>query len=310
MHSLWKFSFVSCTLSVITGKTGKNMNIVWIDGGLGNQMFQYALALKFMSMGRQVKIDVTKYAEHHVHNDFELDKVFGLDCPFADVREIKSLGYRKANHLTEFLKKTPFGKKTIYNNESYTFDKKVLGMDGYYLEGYWQSEKYFSDIREKILEAYRFPEFSTSEQKAYAEQIQNSLSVSVHIRRGDYLNYSYLQNICTPAYYNWAMRYFREKYPERAQFYIFTNDVPWAKEHFRERDCHFVTGNSGADSFRDMQLMSLCRHNIIANSSFSWWGAWLNQNPEKIVIAPEKWINSGTDEQVDVIPESWIKWRT
>lgn len=285
------------------------MNIVWIDGGLGNQMFQYALALKLESLGRQVKIDVTKYAEHHVHNDFELDRVFGIDCPFASVREIRSLGYRKANHLTEFLKRTPLGKKTIYNNESYAFDEKVLTLDGFYLEGYWQSEKYFADIREKIWKTYQFPDFTTEKQRDYARQIQDSLSVSVHIRRGDYLNYSYLQNICTEDYYRWAMNTFREKYPGSAQFFIFTNDVPWAKEHFREADCHFVTGNSGADSFRDMQLMSLCRHNIIANSSFSWWGAWLNRNPEKTVIAPEKWINSETEEQIDVIPDTWIKWR-
>lgn len=285
------------------------MNIVWIDGGLGNQMFQYALALKLMSLGRQVKIDVTKYAEHHVHNDFELDKVFGIFCPFADLREIKSLGYRKANYLTEFLKKTPLRKKTIYNHESYVFDEHVLQLDGYYLEGYWQSEKYFSDIREKILEAYRFPEFVTEQQKEYAKRIQGSHSVSVHIRRGDYLNYSYLQNICTLDYYKSAMQYFREKYPEDAEFYIFTNDVPWVKEHFQEKDCHFVTGNSGADSFRDMQLMSLCRDNIIANSSFSWWGAWLNQNPEKTVIAPERWVNGSDEETTDVIPEKWIKWR-
>lgn len=285
------------------------MNIVWIDGGLGNQMFQYALALKLMSIGRQVKIDVTKYAEHHVHNDFELDKVFGISCPFADLQEIKRLGYRKANHLTEFLKKTPLRKKTIYNHESYDFDRHVLLLDGYYLEGYWQSEKYFSDIREKILETYRFPELVTDRQREYAEQIQGGHSVSVHIRRGDYLNYSYLQNICTLDYYKGAMQYFREKHPEGVEFYIFTNDIPWAEEQFQEKDCRFVTGNSGADSFRDMQLMSLCRDNIIANSSFSWWGAWLNQNPEKTVIAPERWINGPGEETVDVIPEKWIKWR-
>lgn len=285
------------------------MNIVWIDGGLGNQMFQYALALKLMSLGRQVKLDVTKYAEHHVHNDFELDRVFGISVPLADLGEIKRLGYRKANHLTEFLKKTPLRKKTIYSHESYAFDESVLQMDGYYLEGYWQSEKYFSDIRGKILETYRFPELTTAQQKTYAEQIRGSRSVSVHIRRGDYLDYSYLQNICTLDYYQSAMQYFREKYPQEAEFYIFTNDISWAKEHFQAKDCHFVTGNSGPDSFRDMQLMSLCGDNIIANSSFSWWGAWLNQNPGKTVIAPERWINSPSDEAADVIPEEWIKWR-
>lgn len=283
------------------------MNIVWIDGGLGNQMFQYALAMKLESLGKQVKIDVTKYADHHVHNDFELDRVFGIDCSYAGRDEIRKLGYLKANHWTEFLKRTPFRKKTVYNHESYDFDGSVFQMDGRYLEGYWQSEQYFDDIREQILSTYRFPAFSTQEQKDWAARIGEGISVSVHIRRGDYLNYAYLQNICTPAYYKEAMDFFRKKFPGAAQFYVFTNDFSWAQEHFAGEDCHFVKGNTGADSFRDMQLMSLCRHNIVANSSFSWWGAWLNQNPEKIVIAPKRWINGPEDQREDIIPDTWKK---
>ncbi len=285
------------------------MNIVWIDGGLGNQMFQYALAIKMRSLGKQVKIDVTKYAEHHAHNDFELDRVFGINCLFAEPDEIRKLGYQKENHWTEFLKKTPFRKKTIYSNESYRYDGQVLKLDGYYIEGYWQSEKYFADIREKIMDIYRFPEFSEG-MDTWAEKIQNTCAVSVHIRRGDYLQYSYLQNICTLEYYRRAMDYFRETLPEKVEFYIFTNDFPWAEGHFGGKDCHFVKGNTGRNSFRDMQLMSLCRHHVVANSSFSWWGAWLNENPDKIVIAPESWINSPDGGKTDIIPESWIRIRS
>lgn len=283
------------------------MNIVWIDGGLGNQMFQYALAMKLEDMGKQVKIDITKYAEHHVHNDFELDKVFGLSCSYASVDEVKKLGYRKENHWTEIIKKTPFCKKTIYTNESLAFDENVLGLDGRYLEGYWQCEKYFWDIREKIISAYSFPDFSTEQQREDARRIEETCSISVHIRRGDYLNYSYYKDICTMDYYRKAMQYFREHFPGQARFYIFTNDISWAEEHFPETDCYFVKGNTGTESFRDMQLMSLCKHNIVANSSFSWWGAWLNQNVDKIVIAPKRWINSLPDEQVDIVPESWLR---
>ncbi len=283
------------------------MNIIWIDGGLGNQMFQYALALKMQSLGTKVKLDVTKYAEHYAHNGFELERIFGMDCPLATEAEVRCLGYRKANHLTEFIKKTPFRKKTIYNNESYIYDSKVLTLDGYYIEGYWQSEQYFVDIKEKIKEAYQFPEFSTTEQKAYAEAIKGCCSIGVHVRRGDYLNYPYLQNICTISYYHKAMAYFREKYPKKAQFYIFTNECAWAKENLHGADCYFVEGNTKTESFRDMQLMSLCKHNIVANSSFSWWGAWLNKNPGQEVIAPARWVNHIPKEQVDIIPEHWIK---
>ncbi|MCI6689512.1 MAG: alpha-1,2-fucosyltransferase, partial [Clostridiaceae bacterium] len=150
-------------------------------------------------------------------------------------------------------------------------------------------------------------EFNTDVQKRYAEQISQNYSVSVHVRRGDYLNYSYLQGICTPHYYEQAMQFFREKYRGKVKFYIFSNDIEWAENNFSEADCVIVEGNSGKDSFRDMQLMSLCKHNIVANSSFSWWGAWLNQNKEKIVIAPNKWINQEVEEKIDVIPDDWVK---
>lgn len=283
------------------------MDIVWIDGGLGNQMFQYALALKLNDLGREVKLDITKYAEHHAHNDFELDHIFGLLCELASVREIKRLGYRKANHLTEFLKKTSLCKKTIYNYESYEYDAKVLGLDGYYIEGYWQSEKYFIDIQEKIREAYRFPEITDQKQKETVAQIKNNCSVSVHVRRGDYLRYPIYRDICTIEYYERAMEYFRDKFGGEVRFFIFTNDMPWSKEHFRSKDCCFVEGNTGTESFRDMQMMSLCRHHIIANSSFSWWGAWLNDRKDKLVIAPERWVNIPEEEQRDIIPETWIR---
>ena len=283
------------------------MNIVWIDGGLGNQMFQYALALKLESLGREVKIDVTKYAEHHVHNDFELDSVFGINCSFASVREIRRLGYRKANHLTELLKKTPFRKTTIYNHESFSYDPHVLELDGYYLEGYWQSEKYFVDIQDKIREVYTFPELTDNHHQELVKQMQSIRSVSVHIRRGDYLRFPKYQNICTLEYYQKAISYFQERFPEEVCFFIFTNDMIWAKKHFHGGKFYFVEGNTGKESYRDMQLMSLCSHNIIANSSFSWWGAWLNRNPEKIVVAPGKWENGAENSQRDIVPESWIR---
>lgn len=283
------------------------MNIIRIDGGLGNQMFQYALALKMESMGREVKLDITKYAEHHCHNDFELDRVFHLKCNPATEKEVRSLGYRKENHWTELLKRTPLRKKTIYTNEGTAFDSQVLSLDGFYIEGFWQCERYFADIREKILDTYRFPAFESGAQREYAEQIRSGGAVSVHIRRGDYLNYPKYQGICTLDYYKKAMAYFRGLLGERVRFYIFTDDIPWAEENFAMPDCRLVRGNIGADSFRDMQLMSLCEHHIVANSSFSWWGAWLSRNPGKQVIAPECWMNGAPEEEAAIIPESWMR---
>ena len=104
------------------------------------------------------------------------------------------------------------------------------------------------------------------------------------------------------------MQYFKEHFcSEKLVFYIFTNDIPWAEQHFQSESCCFIKGNTDKESFRDMQLMSLCKHNIIANSTFSWWGAWLNQNRGQIVVAPSKWHNSFEEKQIDVVPESWIR---
>ncbi len=177
-----------------------------------------------------------------------------------------------------------------------------------YLFGYWQSEKYFKDIREELLKSIRFPEFSEENNIQYRDMILNAeCPVSVHIRRGDYLVPKYYRQyggVCTETYYQEAKKYFESRY-DNVQFFVFTNDLEWVSQNFTGANVTLVCGNSGEKSFRDMQLMSLCRHNIIANSSFSWWAAWLNQNPDKIVITPPAWNRAKPTPDIWV-PE-WIK---
>lgn len=159
-------------------------------------------------------------------------------------------------------------------------------------------------------EAYRFRKerlHLTEQAEVLAERISDSPAVSVHVRRGDYLDASHggmYTGICTEGYYQKAMERIRKSVPD-AVFYVFSNDTDWAKAHFAGKDCVVAEGGTEDTGYQDMYLMSLCQHHIIANSSFSWWGAWLGRNPEKKVIAPDRWLN-GTECR-DIYTENMIR---
>lgn len=171
--------------------------------------------------------------------------------------------------------------------------------------GYYQSEKYFKEITNIIRKDFTFPKPVDIINQKLINQIDNTESVSIHIRRGDYLNIPNTQNICSISYYKKAINLILKNI-SNPQFYIFSNDINWCKQHLQIDKAIFISNNTGKNSFIDMQLMSCCKHNIIANSTFSWWGAWLNNNPNKIIISPNKWMND-TNGTGDIIPNDWIK---
>lgn len=177
-----------------------------------------------------------------------------------------------------------------------------------YLAGYWQSEKYFSDVAETVRADFTF-RLSLSRQNAeLAERIGQTMAVSLHIRRGDYASNpkaNAAHGLCSLEYYRQAVQHVAE-HIECPEFFIFSDDIAWAKSNLKiDFPCWYVDQNQGAESYNDMRLMSLCRHHIIANSSFSWWGAWLNPHPDKTVVAPKKWFaNDGNVE--DLFPASWV----
>ncbi len=281
---------------------GKGMNIIRMSGGIGNQMFQYALYLKLVSLGKDVKFDdVTEY---------ELDNarpimlsVFGIEYPKATREELVEMTDASMDFLSRVRRKLLGRKSGEYHEASIDFDEKVLEAEDAYLCGCFQSERYFKDIECEVREAYRFRNVEISgdirEQiEEYGRQIRESESVSIHIRRGDYLDAADVYGgICTDAYYNKAIRYMMEKY-ENPHFFVFTNDSFWAEKwcEVRERELGkpFVTikGTSEETGYIDLMLMSQCKAHIIANSSFSWWGAWLDDSPQKCVVAPVKWLNT------------------
>ena len=174
--------------------------------------------------------------------------------------------------------------------------------------GTWQSELYFKNSTLQIRNIFEFNESLMNIQtKNLANKMHQETSISIHIRRGDYLSSKYINGfsgICTLDYYKAAIEIINSRFID-GSFYIFTDDQEWVNENFQLENSLCVQHNTGSDSWQDMYLMSRCKHNIIANSSFSWWGAWLNNNPDKIVIAPKYWWN-GLDND-DVVPKNWLR---
>ncbi len=287
------------------------MKIVNIIGGLGNQMFQFALylALKNKFPDEQIKIFTGAYKGYAKHNDYELNRVFGLSAQEATRSDMCHLAYPYLNYRMWQIgfhlmpkRRTMLNEKIFGHYYSEVFEKS----DCYY-DGYWQNERYFSDIRQEILMAY-MPISIDQRNASVARKLSTSNSVSIHVRHGDFLDKKLYRGICDLDYYRTAIeRMMKETDVEL--FCIFSNDIEWCKENIVPmlygKDYILADWNTGADSYLDMYLMSQCRNNIIAHSSFSWWGAWLNQYPQKIVIGPRKWVNIKNSEFQ--LNPSWIK---
>lgn len=289
------------------------MKIIRICGGFGNQLFQYAFFLAIKDkFNETVKLDAFDMESYALHNGFELERIFKLNADYCTIAEKKQFQGTKNifTKLTKELRKhIPF-LDTSYIKEKkhhhFTFQPKNFGTVGtdIYYRGPWQSPQYFDNVEHVLREKLIFPEFLDSKSIALCEDIQDQESVAVHIRRGDYLKHKALGGICDLPYYKNAIDKI-ETLVGNPLYVVFSDDITWCKENINVKNTRFVDWNSGEQSFQDMHLMSLCKHNIIANSSFSWWGAWLNANPNKIVVAPNKWINY-TDAS-GILPKQWLQ---
>lgn len=269
------------------------MRIVQLSGGLGNQMFEYALYLRLQAEGYEVKIDDATCYQAAGTRPKQLD-IFGVQYEAASKEEIEKMtdsSMKLYHRARRFL----CGRRNLsYRERDVNFDPEVLQRDPVLLEGCFQSEQYFAPAAKQVREAFRFRNLKLSrEAETYLLQMETTPSVSVHIRRGDYLaaeTNGIYAGICDAAYYERAFARVKEAVPD-AVFYLFTNDPDWVRANMAGKDRILVEGNGEAAGYVDLFLMSRCSHNIIANSSFSWWGAWLNRNPHKIIIAPAKWLN-------------------
>ncbi len=267
------------------------MIIVEAAGGLGNQLQQYALYRKFRSLGREAKLDISWFDKENqkkmpAKRELELNYFEGLTYEICTPKEKAALagsGGLSGKIRRKFL---PFTVRHFYEKEMYC--PKLLDFENCYLSGYFACEKYYRDILDVLRREIRFPESRNPHNKQMAQEMKECEAVSVHIRRGDYLdaeNKAMFGNICTDAYYEKALEVVRRKAP-KARFYLFSDDISYAKEKYQGEEFTVVDINRGKDSFYDMWLMSCCKHNICANSTFSFWGARLNGNKEKIMIRP------------------------
>jgi len=296
------------------------MIVVKLMGGLGNQMFQYAAAKRLaLYRGTELKLDLSFFEGIQAgvtRRGYDL-RHLNISAEIASRREIAELADRKWNLLqfipTRFRQIVGLEKRdqNIYSERHFDFDPVILQLpDNTYLNGYWQSEKYFTEIRDILLREFAFKYEQNAKSREITCQIEKTESVSLHIRRGDYAHdplTNKVHGLCSFDYYTNAVNYITQK-KSNCHFYIFSDDHAWVCENFKiDYPFTMVDHNDTSTNYDDLRLMSLCRHNIIANSAFSWWGAWLNANPEKIVVAPEKWFNDKYLDTKDLIPEAWIK---
>lgn len=280
------------------------MQIVEVTGGLGNQMFQYAFGkyLKKKNPNQEIKYDLGYYDQDNSIRKYSLEEAFGISVPRALKREIRAIRgyYQYDNRFVRCINTAMKKNKSISYEVIEDLDKGFEGnpidvSNSSYYSGYWQSEKYFRSFRDEIISDFSFRNDNASDEMIkLCDEIENTMSISLHIRLEDYLqgnNYKVYGDICTSEYYNKAISKMVESNPD-AIFYLFTTDEKKAKEILPDNVNYRIVKYSGQRDYLDMYIMSKCKHYIIANSTFSWWGAWLNNNPNKKILCPPKWLNN------------------
>lgn len=291
------------------------MVISQILGGLGNQMFQYA-AGRALSLATQQPflLDLRGFETYALHQGFEIERVFAAPVKPANAADMRAiLGWRAGKLTHKVLKriKSPLLRGPLLAIEPHFNYWSGLRAGGAprYMMGYWQSEKYFKDFEQTIRADFSFKTPLTGQNLETAVRMQGCQSVSLHVRRGDYVTHAQtakILNVCSLTYYRNAITHIAERL-SKCRFFVFSDDLQWVRDNLEiPFPADYIDVNRGMRSYIDMQLMSLCRHHIIANSSFSWWGAWLNPDSDKMVIAPSKWFRNGLDDS-DLIPPQWIR---
>ena len=286
------------------------MLIVRLFGGLGNQMFQYSFYQFLKKYGNEVYLDISDFQTHRHHYGFELDKVFDLSFDTAQKKDVRAIAVNQNNVIYRAFRKFSGLRITKESEFFETFNAAVITGGRYktnrYFTGFWQNAHYVECVEETLGEEFAYKNVLVGKNADLVNSFHGKTAVSLHFRYGDYTKNALLGGICTYQYYKKAIKYVKDKCQD-CIFIVFSDDIRFVKksaELFNDVECCFVDWNNGENSYLDMMLMSLCDHNIIANSSFSWWGAWLNRNPDKIVIMPTQWNTVQTINQLQC--KSWI----
>lgn len=289
------------------------MVIIQAAGGLGNQLQQYALYRKFLSLGTEARLDISWFTQEGKQDGvlakrkLELSYLNGIS--FIPAAEAEKKILTGGDGFGGKLRRKLLQGSVRRFRETQIYHPELLSFTDMYLEGYFACEKYYADILETMRKEISFPIEDNPANKALSREMESCQSVSVHVRRGDYLdkeNAAMFGGICTEDYYRGAIRWIKELCPQ-ARFYIFSDDIAYVREHFQGEEYRVVDINHGKDSFLDIYLMSCCKHNICANSTFSFWGARLNGHEDKLMIRPTIHKNSQVFVKQEM-EELWKGW--
>jgi hypothetical protein len=290
------------------------MIISQIIGGLGNQMFQYAIG-RVLSIQRHqaFQLDISGFDQYHLHHGYQLGHVFNCRPELADQAAIRSLlGWQSSPVVRSVLRRSGaslFRSSALVIEPGFEYWPGISHIpDDCYLSGYWQTEKYFKEHAAVIRSDFSFRTPLMDRNFQISRQMIEKNAVSLHVRRGDYLTAknAILFQSCDVGYYRRAIELIASKISDPF-FYIFSDDPKWVRENLAVDGPHlYVEHNKNEDSYIDMQLMSLCKHHVIANSTFSWWGAWLNASSQKMVVAPRQWFRAPVPSSADLIPDQWV----
>ena len=286
------------------------MIITRLIGGLGNQMFQYAAGRAIAQrLGVELCIDRRAFEDYQTH-DFGLQH-FAAKLVDANPRILPSS--HRETRAARFCRHFDFRTNSqVFRERAFTFDYHVLTLpDGTYLDGYWQSERYFTDAIQTIRDDFRIVTPPSSENQSWLSRITNVLSVSLHVRRGDYVSNaaaSAVHGTCDLEYYHRGVEEIAKRAGSDIELFVFSDDPAWVAENLRlPYKTHFLDHNDTNTNYEDLRLMSACYHHVIANSTFSWWGAWLDSNPNTVVVAPKKWFRKNDHDVQDLLPARWIR---
>lgn len=278
-----------------------SMRLIKVTGGLGNQMFIYAFYLRMKKSFPEVWLDLSDIAHYKVHYGYEMNHVFNLPhTEFCIAQPLKK--------VLEFLFFKTLLERKHPSGTHWAFEKKYF-WPLIYFKGFYQSERYFADIQDEVRKTYTFDlSHASSRSLQMMQQIDaDPNAVSLHVRRGDYLKKEHWDSVgcvCQEPYYRNAVEAMGSRVQDPV-YYVFSEDIAWVKENLSLPKAVYIDWNKGEDSWQDMLLMSHCRHHIICNSTFSWWGAWLNPRKDKVVMIPARWFNHGDYSQI--YPQDWVK---
>lgn len=288
------------------------MLIIHVVGGLGNQLYCYAMYCLQKSLSKEVKLDIGDYEEgarEPEKRPLELLELCKEKPKICTKKERESLTDDSKAFFSR-VKRKLVGQKAHIFQEKEEYDEEVFTLENVYMDGYWNCEKYYEKIIDQLQEKIEFPPSKNEQNRIYAKKIQTENACAIHLRRSDYLDPSCIdryRDICTSAYYNAALAYV-EKLEENLTYYVFSDDIVYAKAYFQTRkNVTVVDWNQGKDSMYDCMLMSKCKYHICANSTFSMWGARLSVREDKVMIRPLKHDNY-QKQSPEEMKDQWKKW--